>query len=65
MENNEQYDYIIYGTGLIESILVCACSVKNKVLNVDINPYYGKDHASLRWDELKKWSDELQSSLYC
>ncbi|EMR09249.1 hypothetical protein PNEG_02583 [Pneumocystis murina B123] len=62
MENNEQYDYIVYGTGLTESILVCACSVKNTVLNVDINPYYGKDYGSLRWDELKKWAKELKSN---
>ncbi|KTW26623.1 hypothetical protein T552_02632 [Pneumocystis carinii B80] len=62
MENIQQFDYIIYGTGLTESILVSACSARNTVLNVDINPYYGKDYGCLRWDELKKWAEELKSN---
>ncbi|CCJ30495.1 unnamed protein product [Pneumocystis jirovecii] len=63
MENNQQYDFLIYGTGISESILAwkVALSTENKVLHVDSNKYYGRDLASLSWDELKKWVEVLGS----
>ncbi|KAG5519012.1 hypothetical protein PMAC_002543 [Pneumocystis sp. 'macacae'] len=60
MENSE-YDFLVYGTGLSESFLACAFSTENSVLHVDSNMYYGKDSASLSWDELKKWVGDLCS----
>ncbi|XP_031562435.1 rab GDP dissociation inhibitor alpha-like [Actinia tenebrosa] len=45
---NEEYDYIVLGTGLKECILSGLLSVKRKkVLQIDRNNYYGGDCASL------------------
>lgn len=45
---NEEYDYIVLGTGLKECILSGLLSVKGKkVLQIDRNNYYGGDCASL------------------
>lgn len=50
---NEEYDYIVLGTGLKECILSGLLSVKGKkILQIDRNEYYGADCASLHLDQL-------------
>ena len=52
---NEEYDVIICGTGLVESILSGFLSQsKRKVLHMDKNGYYGGDGASLNLTKLWK-----------
>lgn len=47
MENDE-YDVVIIGTGIVESICSGLLSMKGlKVLNIDKNGYYGDESASL------------------
>ncbi|KAG4302435.1 hypothetical protein PCANB_001268 [Pneumocystis canis] len=58
MENIE-CDFFIYGTGLTESILASVFSSENSVFHVDPNKYYGKDWASLGWNDLKNWAKTL------
>ena len=46
--NNEEYDILILGTGITESILSVLLSKDNfKVLNIDQNSFYGGSTASL------------------
>ncbi|KAH9059376.1 FAD/NAD-P-binding domain-containing protein [Lactarius vividus] len=52
------FDVIILGTGLVESIAAAALSKAGvKVAHLDHNPYYGGDEASLTLDELARWAD--------
>ncbi len=52
---NEEYDVIVCGTGLKESILSGLLSVKGmKVLHIDRNNYYGGDCASVNLTNLYK-----------
>jgi len=52
---NEDYDYIILGTGLKECVLSGLLSVnKQKVLHMDRNNYYGAESASLNLEQLYK-----------
>lgn len=47
MEENNHFDLIINGTGIIESIVACAASKSGlSVLHLDKNDYYGRNHAS-------------------
>jgi Rab GDP dissociation inhibitor len=51
----DEYDVIILGTGLKESILSALLQQKSmKVLNIDRNRYYGGEAASLQLDTLYK-----------
>lgn len=57
--NNEEYDIVVMGTGITESILSGLLSMEgNKILNIDKNPYYGDSGASLNltklWEVFKK-----------
>ena len=46
--DGSEYDIIVLGTGITESILSgLLSSEKNKVINLDSNPYYGDSGASL------------------
>jgi len=46
--DNENYDVVICGTGITESILSGLLSMEGyKVLHIDKNEYYGDDSASL------------------
>jgi len=50
---DEEYDVIICGTGLVESILSgCLSQDKKKVLHMDKNSYYGGEGASLNLTKL-------------
>ena len=54
-----EYDIVVLGTGITESILSGLLSMEgNKILNIDKNPYYGDSGASLNltkiWEVFKK-----------
>lgn len=54
-----EYDIVVMGTGITESILSGLLSMEgNKILNIDKNGYYGDSGASLNltriWDVFKK-----------
>ncbi|KAI8984914.1 FAD/NAD-P-binding domain-containing protein [Trametes punicea] len=52
------FDVVVLGTGLSESIAAAALSKAGfKVAHVDNNTYYGGDEASLTLDELALWAD--------
>ncbi|KAH9853364.1 GDP dissociation inhibitor-domain-containing protein [Lenzites betulinus] len=52
------FDVVVLGTGLSESIAAAALSKAGfKVAHVDNNQYYGGDEASLTLDELAEWAD--------
>ncbi|KJA30088.1 hypothetical protein HYPSUDRAFT_175261 [Hypholoma sublateritium FD-334 SS-4] len=58
-----QFDVIVFGTGLVNSITAAALSKCGyKVAHIDSNPYYGGDEASLSLEELVKWADRTASS---
>ena len=51
----EEYDFVIFGTGLIESLLACELSkMQKKVLVVDENANYGSDVMTLSYNEIVK-----------
>lgn len=57
------FDVIIFGTGLVESIAAAALSKAGvKVAHLDHNSYYGGDEASLTLDELARWADDRSGS---
>lgn len=50
---NEDYDYVVLGTGLTECILTGLLSVEGKkILHIDKNDYYGGESASLNLEQL-------------
>lgn len=53
---DEEYDVVVLGTGLKESILsgLMSSVAKKKVLHMDRNPYYGGETASLNLEQLYK-----------
>ncbi|KAG7096397.1 hypothetical protein E1B28_003840 [Marasmius oreades] len=59
MDHDEgAFDIIVIGTGLTESIATAALSKAGfKVAQIDVNPYYGGDEASLTQDEFVQWQD--------
>ncbi|KAH7888122.1 GDP dissociation inhibitor-domain-containing protein [Phlebopus sp. FC_14] len=62
MEN--EFDVIVLGTGLIESITAAALAKAGlKVVHIDPNSYYGGDEATLTLDELSQWADAQSSPL--
>ncbi|KAG6890766.1 hypothetical protein C0992_012739 [Termitomyces sp. T32_za158] len=57
------FDVIIIGTGLTESITAAALSKAGfRVAHIDENSYYGGNQASLSLDELVQWVDTMSSS---
>ncbi|ESK86415.1 rab escort protein [Moniliophthora roreri MCA 2997] len=64
MDSDEgAFDIVIVGTGLTESIAAAALSKAGfKVAQIDENPYYGADEASLTQDEFIQWQDKLSVS---
>ncbi|KAK9321965.1 GDP dissociation inhibitor-domain-containing protein [Lipomyces orientalis] len=59
----ETCDVLIYGTGLIESIVAAALAWQGtNVLHIDSNPYYGGSWAALNLDELKAWTDRVNET---
>ncbi|CAA7259504.1 unnamed protein product [Cyclocybe aegerita] len=58
-----QFDAVIFGTGLVESMTAAALSKAGyKVAHIDVNPYYGGDEASLSLEEFVQWADQVSSS---
>lgn len=52
----QEYDFIILGTGLVECAVGCILSGRNKkVIMVDRNPMYGSDFATLKYSELESY----------
>uniref|UniRef100_T1HXA5 Rab proteins geranylgeranyltransferase component A n=2 Tax=Rhodnius prolixus TaxID=13249 RepID=T1HXA5_RHOPR len=55
-----EYDVIVVGTGLVESILAAAASrVNKKVLHIDGNSYYGQQWATFSLDYFEQWLDKI------
>ncbi|XP_060231668.1 rab proteins geranylgeranyltransferase component A 1 isoform X1 [Meriones unguiculatus] len=57
------FDVIVIGTGLPESIIAAACSRSNqRVLHVDSRSYYGGNWASFSFSGLLSWLKEYQEN---
>ncbi|KAG6873997.1 hypothetical protein C0995_007953 [Termitomyces sp. Mi166 len=57
------FDVVIIGTGLAESITAAALSKTGfKVAHIDENSYYGGNEASISLDEFAQWVDTMASS---
>ncbi|XP_062938924.1 rab proteins geranylgeranyltransferase component A 2 isoform X2 [Cynocephalus volans] len=58
-----QFDVVIIGTGLPESILAAACSRSGqRVLHIDSRSYYGGNWASFSFSGLLSWLKEYQQN---
>lgn len=58
-----EFDVVIIGTGLPESILAAACSRSGqRVLHIDSRSYYGGNWASFTFSGLLSWLKEYQQS---
>ncbi|XP_066998765.2 rab proteins geranylgeranyltransferase component A 2 [Anabrus simplex] len=56
-----EYDVIVVGTGMTESIVAAAASrIGKKVLHLDSNEYYGGLWASFNFDGLQKWMEDCR-----
>ena len=56
---DDNYDIVIEGTGLTESILAAAASwAGKKVLHVEKNTFYGSHWAALSIDQIDTWAQE-------
>ncbi|TFK29318.1 rab escort protein [Coprinopsis marcescibilis] len=59
-DSEANFDIVIIGTGLTESITAAALSkAKYKVAHIDPNAYYGGNEASLSQDELISWGEAV------
>lgn len=57
-----EFDVVILGTGLPESIVAAACSrVGQRVLHLDARNYYGGNWASFTFSGLQSWIDEYKN----
>ncbi|XP_015113008.1 rab proteins geranylgeranyltransferase component A 1 [Diachasma alloeum] len=58
-----EYDVVVVGTGMTESIVAAAASrIGKKVLHLDSNEYYGGLWATFNFDGLQKWIEDLKAS---
>ena len=56
MDLEQQFDVVIIGTGLAESILSAACSrIGKTVLHLDKNSFYGESWGSFSFEQLVEW----------
>ncbi|XP_072285966.1 rab proteins geranylgeranyltransferase component A 1 isoform X2 [Pyxicephalus adspersus] len=56
-----EFDVVILGTGLPESIVAAACSrIGQRVLHLDSRNYYGGNWASFTFSGLQSWIDEYK-----
>lgn len=56
MVTDQEYDFVILGTGLVECAVGCILAGKGKkVILIDRNPMYGSDFATLRYTELESY----------
>lgn len=59
--NNQEYDYIIIGTSLTESILSAYLAKKNqKILHFDVSKYYGGDCKNFNLKDLNILLEEMK-----
>ncbi|KAF8803723.1 FAD/NAD(P)-binding domain-containing protein [Phlegmacium glaucopus] len=64
MDENS-FDVIIFGTGLVESIIAAALSKAGyKTAHIDTNSFYGGDEATLSLEELVQWLDKTAESTH-
>ncbi|CAG5079523.1 Similar to CHM: Rab proteins geranylgeranyltransferase component A 1 (Homo sapiens) [Cotesia congregata] len=57
-----EYDVVVVGTGMTESIVAAAASrIGKKVLHLDSNEYYGGLWATFNFDGLQKWMEDLKT----
>ncbi|XP_077402111.1 rab proteins geranylgeranyltransferase component A 1 isoform X2 [Vanacampus margaritifer] len=60
-----EFDVVILGTGLTESVVAAACSrVGQRVLHLDTRSYYASKWASFTFNALLTWIKEHQEQLY-
>lgn len=67
MDLEEQFDIVIIGTGLTESIISAACSrIGKTVLHLDRNSFYGESWSSFNFEQLVEWlkSGKVSDALY-
>ncbi|XP_043490567.1 rab proteins geranylgeranyltransferase component A 1 [Polistes fuscatus] len=58
-----EYDVVVVGTGMTESIVAAAASrIGKKVLHLDSNEYYGGLWATFNFDGLQKWIEDLKTA---
>ncbi|XP_033218479.1 rab proteins geranylgeranyltransferase component A 2 [Belonocnema kinseyi] len=58
-----EYDVIVVGTGMTESIVAAAASrIGKKVLHLDSNEYYGGLWATFNFDGFQKWIEDLKTN---
>ncbi|XP_017757912.1 PREDICTED: rab proteins geranylgeranyltransferase component A 1 [Eufriesea mexicana] len=58
-----EYDVVVVGTGMTESIVAAAASrIGKKVLHLDSDEYYGGLWATFNFDGLQKWIEDLKIS---
>ncbi|KAL0116105.1 hypothetical protein PUN28_011162 [Cardiocondyla obscurior] len=56
-----EYDVVVVGTGMTESIVAAAASrIGKRVLHLDSNEYYGGLWATFNFDGLQKWIEDLK-----
>ncbi|KAI9163177.1 Rab proteins geranylgeranyltransferase component A [Paramyrothecium foliicola] len=68
--SDTQWDVVISGTGLQQSLLALALSRSDKkILHVDTNGYYGGPEAAFSLQEVEEWAEKHQSvdgpGLFC
>lgn len=64
--SSTHYDYIILGSGFVESTMACILAhKKKKVIIIDRNDVYGEDLATLQYTQLEKYfgSKDLDTNL--
>ncbi|KAK4293747.1 hypothetical protein Pmani_033582 [Petrolisthes manimaculis] len=55
-ELDTQYDVIVVGTGLVESVVAAAAArIGKKILHIDRNDYYGGQWASFNFNGIREW----------
>ncbi|KAK0081054.1 hypothetical protein PV325_012890 [Microctonus aethiopoides] len=61
-----EYDVVVVGTGMAESIVAAAASrIGKKVLHLDSNDYYGGLWATFNFDGLQKWIEDSKAVNKC
>lgn len=64
--SSNHYDYIILGSGFVESTMACILAHENKkVIIIDRNDVYGEDLATLQYTQLEKYfgTKEIDTNL--